>query len=274
VSRSKLKQASTSFVRRGGNLWVLGAPGSLGDIKVNADGSGLGGTFGAGASGFNLIFGGGKWLSFMNALEGSGFAYTLARPSLVAMSGQSASFLAGGEFPIPVPNGTNDNVTIEYKEFGIRLTLTPTVMNNRRIALKVAPEVSELDYSAGIQSGGVAVPALRVRRTDTSVMLADGESFVISGLTSSNSVSNVDKFPWLGDIPILGAFFRSTKLDKDDRELLMIVTPHLVQPLAADAQLPGLPGEGLRHYDPGFSRLYFLERGEYDGQQNDTGLSD
>ncbi|PYB22947.1 secretin, partial [Pseudomonas aeruginosa] len=114
----------------------------------------------------------------MNALEGSGFAYTLARPSLVAMSGQSASFLAGGEFPIPVPNGTNDNVTIEYKEFGIRLTLTPTVMNNRRIALKVAPEVSELDYSAGIQSGGVAVPALRVRRTDTSVMLADGESFV------------------------------------------------------------------------------------------------
>ncbi|MFP9006253.1 type 4b pilus Flp secretin RcpA, partial [Pseudomonas aeruginosa] len=114
----------------------------------------------------------------------------------------------------------------------------------------------------------------RVRRTDTSVMLADGESFVISGLTSSNSVSNVDKFPWLGDIPILGAFFRSTKLDKDDRELLMIVTPHLVQPLAADAQLPDLPGEGLRHYDPGFSRLYFLERGEYDGQQNDTGLSD
>ncbi|MCO2643887.1 type 4b pilus Flp secretin RcpA [Pseudomonas aeruginosa] len=274
VSRSKLKQASTSFVRRGGNLWVLGAPGSLGDIKVNADGSGLGGTFGTGSSGFNLIFGGGKWLSFMNALEGSGFAYTLARPSLVAMSGQSASFLAGGEFPIPVPNGTNDNVTIEYKEFGIRLTLTPTVMNNRRIALKVAPEVSELDYSAGIQSGGVAVPALRVRRTDTSVMLADGESFVISGLTSSNSVSNVDKFPWLGDIPILGAFFRSTKLDKDDRELLMIVTPHLVQPLAADAQLPDLPGEGLRHYDPGFSRLYFLERGEYDGQQNDTGLSD
>ncbi len=130
------------------------------------------------------------------------------------MSGQSASFLAGGEFLIPVPNGTNDNVTIEYKEFGIRLTLTPTVMNNRRIVLKVAPEVSELDYSAGIQSGGVAVPALRVRRTDTSVMLADGESFVISGLTSSNSVSNVDKFPWLGDIPILGAFFRSTKLDK------------------------------------------------------------
>lgn len=98
VSRSKLKQASTSFVRRGGNLWVLGAPGSLGDIKVNADGSGLGGTFGTGSSGFNLIFGGGKWLSFMNALEGSGFAYTLARPSLVAMSGQSASFLAGGGF--------------------------------------------------------------------------------------------------------------------------------------------------------------------------------
>ncbi len=184
--------------------------------------------------------------------------------------------LAGEPLDVLV-NGTliaHGEVVVVNEKFGIRLTLTPTVMNNRRIALKVAPEVSELDYSAGIQSGGVAVPALRVRRTDTSVMLADGESFVISGLTSSNSVSNVDKFPWLGDIPILGAFFRSTKLDKDDRELLMIVTPHLVQPLAADAQLPDLPGEGLRHYDPGFSRLYFLERGEYDGQQNDTGLSD
>lgn len=273
VSRSKLKQASTSFVRRGGNLWVLGAPGSLGDIKVNADGSGLGGTFGTGSSGFNLIFGGGKWLSFMNALEGSGFAYTLARPSLVAMSGQSASFLAGGEFPIPVPNGTNDNVTIEYKEFGIRLTLTPTVMNNRRIALKVAPEVSELDYSAGIQSGGVAVPALRVRRTDTSVMLADGR------LRDQRA-----------DQQQLGEQRRQVSLagrHPDPRCVLPLDQAGQGRPRAADDRHPA-PGpaagrrrtvagparRGLRHYDPGFSRLYFLERGEYDGQQNDTGLSD
>lgn len=105
-------------------------------------------------------------------------------------------------------------------------------------------------------------------------MLVDGENFVTSGLTSSNSVNNIDKLPWLGDVPALDAFFRSIKLDKDGREPLMIVIPHLVQPLATDAQLPDLPGEGSRHYDPGPLRLYFLEHGEYDGQQNDTGLSD
>ncbi|SDK91998.1 pilus assembly protein CpaC [Pseudomonas delhiensis] len=275
VSRSKLKQASSSLVRRGSNLFVLGAPGSLSGISVGSDG-GVSGNFGTGDSGFNVIWGGGssKVLGFLNMLEGSGFAYTLARPSLVATSGQSASFLAGGEFPIPVPNGNNDNITIEYKEYGVRLTLTPTVMSSGRIALKVAPEVSELDFSAGIKTGGIAVPALNVRRTDTSVNLADGESFVISGLISSNTVSNVDKFPGLGNLPVLGAFFRSSQLDKDDRELLMVVTPHLVQPLAANASLPRLPGEGLRKYDPGFGEFYFLENGQFDGRASANGMSE
>ncbi|MED5608391.1 MULTISPECIES: type II and III secretion system protein family protein [Pseudomonas] len=275
VSRSKLKQASSSLVRRGSNLFVLGAPGSLSGISVGSDG-GVSGNFGTGDSGFNVIWGGGssKVLGFLNMLEGSGFAYTLARPSLVATSGQSASFLAGGEFPIPVPNGNNDNITIEYKEYGVRLTLTPTVMSSGRIALKVAPEVSELDFSAGIKTDGIAVPALNVRRTDTSVNLADGESFVISGLISSNTVSNVDKFPGLGNLPVLGAFFRSSQLDKDDRELLMVVTPHLVQPLAANASLPKLPGEGLRKYDPGFGEFYFLENGQFDGRASANGMSE
>ena len=274
VSRSKLKQASTSLVRRGSNTFVLGAPGSLGNLEVGVDG-GLGGNFGTNQSGFNIIWGGGssKWLGFINALEGSGFAYTLARPSLVATSGQSASFLAGGEFPIPVPNGDNNNITIEYKEFGVRLTLTPTVMNDKRIALKVAPEVSELDFSNGIRTADITVPALNVRRTDTSVMLADGESFVISGLISSNTISNIDKFPFLGSIPVIGALFRSSNLDKDDRELLMIVTPHLVQPLAVNAALPKLPGEGLRDYDPGFGEFYFLEDGRFDKRKASSGMS-
>lgn len=274
VSRSKLKQASTSLVRRGSNTFVLGSPGSLGNLTVDPIGN-LDGTFGNASSGFNIIWGGGssKWLGFINALEGSGFAYTLARPSLVATSGQSASFLAGGEFPIPVPNGDNNNITIEYKEFGVRLTLTPTVMSDRRIALKVAPEVSELDFSSGIRTNDIAVPALTVRRTDTSVMLADGESFVISGLISSNTISNVDKFPFLGNIPVIGALFRSSQLDKDDRELLMIVTPHLVQPLAANAALPTLPGEGLRNYDPGFGEFYFLEDGRFDRRKAGSGMS-
>jgi len=219
---------------------------------------------------FNFSWIGGKTMAIINALEGSGFAYTLARPSLVALSGQSASFLAGGEIPIPVPSAGSDTVTIEYKEFGIRLTLTPTIIGKNRIALKVAPEVSELDYSNAITIAGAQVPALTIRRTDTSVSLADGESFVISGLISTTNTSQVNKFPGLGDIPILGAFFRSSSINRQERELLMIVTPHLVQPLAADAQLPSLPGEKLRNYDPNFYRMFFLENGNFDKR---SGLS-
>ncbi|MCP8464702.1 type II and III secretion system protein family protein [Pseudomonas sp. ZM23] len=286
VSRSKLKQASASLLRRGSNFFGIGSPGSAGHINgsisdvlnngvrdlANGTGGAIESTLN---SGFNIVWGGGssKWLGFINALEGSGFAYTLARPSLVATSGQSASFLAGGEFPIPVPNGDKDTITIEYKEFGVRLTLTPTVMSDRRIALKVAPEVSELDFSAGIRTNDISVPALTVRRTDTSVMLADGESFVISGLISSSTISNVDKFPFLGNLPIIGALFRSSSLSKDDRELLMVVTPRLVQPLAANAALPTMPGEGLRKYDPGFGEFYFLENGRFDGRKASSGLS-
>ena len=209
-------------------------------------------------------------LTLINALEGSGFAYTLARPSLVALSGQSASFLAGGEIPIPVPSTGSNSVTIEYKEFGIRLTLTPTIVDRGRISLKVAPEVSELDYSNAVTIAGTQVPALTIRRTDTSISLADGESFVISGLISTNNSSQVNKFPGLGDIPVLGAFFRDTTINREERELLMVVTPHLVQPLAADAKLPALPGERLRNYDPNFYRMFFLENGNFDKR---SGLS-
>ena len=143
---------------------------------------------------FNFSWIGGKTMVMINALEGSGFAYTLARPSLVALSGQSASFLAGGEIPIPVPSSGSDSVSIEYKEFGIRLTLTPTIIGRDRIALKVAPEVSELDYSNAVNIAGTLVPGLTVRRTDTSISLADGESFVISGLISTRNSSQVNKF--------------------------------------------------------------------------------
>ena len=190
--------------------------------------------------------------------------------SLVALSGQSASFLAGGEIPIPVPSTGSNSVTIEYKEFGIRLTLTPTIVDRGRISLKVAPEVSELDYSNAVTIAGTQVPALTIRRTDTSISLADGESFVISGLISTNNSSQVNKFPGLGDIPVLGAFFRDTTINREERELLMVVTPHLVQPLAADAKLPALPGERLRNYDPNFYRMFFLENGNFDKR---SGLS-
>ena len=135
--------------------------------------------------------------------------------------------------------------------------------------------MSELDFSAGVQSGGVAVPALRVRRADTSVELGNGESFVIAGLISQDTIADVDKLPGLGDLPVLGALFRNSRIQKDDRELVMIVTPHLVSPLARDSQLPPLPGERYRTYDPDFAHQLFGETGDFKpSSPHRTGFSD
>lgn len=204
--------------------------------------------------------------ALLSMLEGNGLSHTLAEPSLLATSGQTATYLAGGEFPVPVSQGGSNNgsITVEYKEFGVRLSLTPTVLSRDRIALKVAPEVSDLDFSAGIQIGGVAVPALTVRRTDTSIELGDGETFVISGLVSTSLNDSVNKLPWLGDIPVLGAFFKSSTLDRSDKELIMVVTPHLVRPVARGVALPKLPGEQFNNKTPNAAYNVFLERGKFD----------
>jgi pilus assembly protein CpaC len=225
---------------------------------------------------FNIAFssmlgsGGSSLTAALTLMESRGLARTLAEPSLVAMSGQTASYLAGGEFPVPVSQGGTNNgaVTIQYKEFGVRLNITPTILTSHRIAMKVAPEVSDLDFSSGIQVGGVAVPSLTVRRTDTTVELGDGESFVISGLVSSNLVNSINKVPGLGDIPILGAFFKSTSLRREDKELVMVVTPHLVRPLARGAALPRLPGAKYDKYDPNWAQTILFENGD-----NDIGFS-
>jgi pilus assembly protein CpaC len=270
VSRTKLKEASTSIFGKGGSF-LFGSPGTVPGVTVTPGQIGsLAPNIPLDNGSFNIGIGGGNVLGLINALEGSGFAYTLARPSLVALSGQSASFLAGGEVPIPVPSTGSDSISIEYKEFGIRLTLTPTVVGPGRINLKVAPEVSELDFTNGVRISGTVVPALVVRRTDTSISLADGESFVVSGLISTTNSSSVNKLPGLGNIPILGAFFRDSTIKREEKELLMIVTPHLVQPLAVNAQLPTLPGEQMRNYDPNWFRMYFLEDGDFDHR---SGLS-
>ncbi|MEB0041635.1 MULTISPECIES: type II and III secretion system protein family protein [unclassified Pseudomonas] len=269
ISRTKLKEASTSIFGKGGNF-LFGSPGTVAGAGVTPGAIGILPQIPLNNSTFNIVWGNSKVLGMLNALESSGFAYTLARPSLVALSGQSASFLAGGEIPIPVPNGQGNGISIEYKEFGVRLTLTPTVIGRNRIALKVAPEVSELDYTNGVTIAGTTVPALSIRRTDTSINLADGESFVVSGLISTHNTSTVGKFPGLGDIPIIGALFRNSQVNREEQELLMIVTPHLVQPLAANAPLPSLPGEQLRNYDPNFYQMYFLENGNFDRR---SGLS-
>jgi len=267
VNRTRLKDVGVSLFGANSNN-MFSSPG----VGPSSVGVGEIGSLTPGASmplssdGFNLVLGGGSSsvMAAISALETSGFAYTLARPSLVALSGQTASFLAGGEVPIPVPSSSSDSYSIEYKEFGIRLTLTPTVIGRDRITLKVAPEVSELDYSEGVTISGTTVPAFTIRRSETSISLASGESFVISGLISTSKSGVVSKLPGLGDLPIIGALFRNSELQTDETELLMIVTPHLVQPLAADANMPALPGEDLKGYNPSVYELLMHETGSFD----------
>ncbi|MBH3418992.1 type II and III secretion system protein family protein [Pseudomonas putida] len=269
VRRTKFKEAGARLFFKGSNNSLIGSPGTVPGTSVSPGSvPNVTPSIPLDDTVFNIVWGGGssRFLAMINALENSGFAYTLARPSLTVLSGQTASFLAGGEIPIPVPSAGSDNVSIEYKEFGVRLALTPTVISQGRITLKVAPEVSELDYSNVVTIAGTQVPGLTVRRTDTSIALADGESFIISGLVSNNTRSAVDRLPGLGSLPVLGAFFRNSAMRREETELLMIVTPHLVQPLAANARLPQLPGENLRTYDPSWGRLFFLENGNFDGQ--------
>ncbi|RQO34662.1 hypothetical protein DBR37_09765 [Herminiimonas sp. KBW02] len=180
-------------------------------------------------------------------IEQNGLARVLARPSLIALSGQSASFLAGGELPVPQSGGLG-TTTIVYKAFGIGLTVTPTVLSANRIALKVAPEASDLDYANAIVTNNMMIPAISTRRTETTLELGDGESFVIGGLVSRTTKSSVNKVPFLGDLPILGPFFRSMQYNQDEKELVIIATPHLVKPIAKGAQLP-LPGEDKERRD-------------------------
>ncbi|MBV8246978.1 MAG: pilus assembly protein N-terminal domain-containing protein [Comamonas sp.] len=175
-------------------------------------------------------------------LEGNNLARVLAAPTLVALSGQSANFLSGGEVPVPVPAGTG-LVAIQYKPYGIGLTVSPTVLSNDRIVLKVAPEASELDYANSILLSGTSVPSITTRRADTTVELGDGESFVIGGLVSRNTMSGTDKVPLLGDIPILGVLFKRQEFNQKESELAIVVTPRLVKPLARDVNVePLLPG--------------------------------
>lgn len=276
VSRSKL-MASGFYMRslRDGRFKGISGPNNLSGLEtVDGVRTVLSSTgFIPRADAFNLFNYGKNTLAVFSALESNGFAYTLAEPSLTALSGQTASFLAGGELPIPFRSGSggDSSVTVQFKEFGIRLGLAPTVLDQDRIALKISPEVSEIDPSLSVQAGGFDIPGLRVRRTETTVALGDGETFVISGLISRQSTANIDKFPVLGDIPVLGAFFRSNRIEREDKELLMIVTPRLVRPFSREARLPALPGEGLRQYDPGYLHMLLLENGQFD--RGDAGFS-
>lgn len=176
--------------------------------------------------------------ALIRALRDEGAFRSLAEPNLLAFPGEEASFLAGGEFPYPVVQGQSDAITIVFKEFGIRLNFTPEIANSGGIRMKVAPEVSQLDFSGGLQISGFLIPTLLVRRAETVVELQDGQTFAIAGLIDSTTTHNAAKIPWLGEIPILGALFRSTEHRNNRTELLVMVTPQLVH---AQDEAPELP---------------------------------
>ncbi len=171
---------------------------------------------------------------FINALETKGLLRRLAEPNLIALSGDRAEFLAGGEIPIPIANQTfngSPQITVSYKEFGVKLSFLPTVLRNGRIHLQLEPEVSDIDPTLAVAvGGGVSVPGLTKRRAKTNVELRDGQSFAIAGLLQSQSTRSIDQLPWLGSIPVLGALFRSTAFQERETELVVIVTPALVRP--------------------------------------------
>ncbi|MFT0172228.1 type II and III secretion system protein family protein [Paraburkholderia mimosarum] len=166
----------------------------------------------------------------LQALDQEGLVTMLAEPNLTAMSGETASFLAGGEFPIPVPQGMSNAITVEYKPYGVSLDFIPTVLTDNRISLKVRPEVSEIDTANSITTNGITVPALTVRRVDTTVELASGQSFAIGGLLQSNTSDVLSELPGLGTLPVLGKLFSSKKYLNNKSELVVIVTPYIVQP--------------------------------------------
>jgi pilus assembly protein CpaC len=201
-------------------------------------------------AGFGKLFG----LDLLGTLDleaDDGLATILAEPNLTALSGETASFLAGGEFPIPISQG-NNSISIEYKQYGVGLAFTPVVLGDGRISMRVRPEVSQLDDANGVTLAGTRVPALITRRAETTVELGSGQSFMIAGLLQNTSNNSINKAPFLGDIPILGALFRSTKFQRNETELVIIVTPYLVKPVSGQIATPidgyRVPNDGRRDF--------------------------
>jgi pilus assembly protein CpaC len=208
--------------------------------------------------GFSLFFSGLPQFPFsaiLTALESSGLAKLLAEPTLVALSGQEAKFLVGGEFPIPLVSGLGA-VTVNWKKFGIILNFTPTVISDGVLHLKLQTEVSDVDPSRSVTVGGSTIPGLTSRQSETTVRLTDGQSFAIAGLLSDRVRSTIQRIPFLGDLPILGALFRSVSYQRDESELLVVVTAHLAKPVAPH-EAPRLPTDNELN-DPNDIQLFLF----------------
>jgi pilus assembly protein CpaC len=226
-------QFSPPFVSgAGGSTSSGGATGSVGSAAISNDGN------------IFAYFPGLNFGATITALQTQGIVEVLAEPNLLAMDGRQASFLAGGQYPYPVVQGTSAGgagaVTIMFKEYGVRLNFIPTITPRGSIRLQVAPEVSSLDFSNAIQVSGFNVPAITTRKVNTEVELADGQTFVIGGLLDNRETETFEKIPFIGDIPILGKFFQSKSINRTNTELIVLVTPELVAPIAVGSPMPEL----------------------------------
>ncbi|WP_145714508.1 type II and III secretion system protein family protein [Mesorhizobium tianshanense] len=229
--RVRFAEVSRSELQSYGVDWSVGYKSSGFEFSMfqdNAVPSADGGNFGVGieqATGFNFDV-------LVEALQRNGLVKILAEPNLTAVTGQTASFLAGGEIPVPVPQ-SEDTVTVEYKSFGVSLTFTPTLIGRNRIGLHVRPEVSSISTNAAaVSANGFNLPSFVVRKADTIVEVASGQTFAIAGLFQQNFTRNLEKFPVLGDVPVLGALFQSQRFQREETELVILITPFLVEPVS------------------------------------------
>jgi pilus assembly protein CpaC len=239
VNRSRIRELGSSYAYQGspgaGGFVTGGGPGNVSEVANGV----LKGTF----SSLNLLVLGGNMATMVRALQTQGALRALAEPNLIAMDGQQASFLAGGEYPVPIVQGgggNNTTVSIVFKEYGVRLNFKPTIIDEDHIRLELEPEVSTLDFANGVKFDGFLIPGLRTRRAHTGVELRDGQSFALAGLLDNSETRSLSKVPGLGDIPILGNLFKSTQFQKNETELVFIVTAQMVKPVNRD-DLPPIP---------------------------------
>jgi pilus assembly protein CpaC len=255
VSRNRLKDMGTSYTYQGspGSGTYLnsgGGPSSLSNPPASPMSGIISGALSS--SVLNMLVMGGNSLAMLRMLQTEGSLRSLAEPNLIAMDGQEASFLAGGEFPVPMVQGGSEKTTVSiiFKEYGVRLNFKPTIIDEDHIRLELEPEVSTIDFANGVKFDGFLIPALKTRRAKTGVELRDGQSFALAGLLDNSEVKSLSKVPVLGDIPVLGALFRSKSFQKNETELMFIVTANLVKPVNRD-DLPQLRGiDGLKKASP------------------------
>ena len=262
VSRSLVRDINANLLSRdttGGFNFGIGR-GSPGTITFDPTTGAPSRTFNV-AEGLTSIAGAGRLLGLellgnLQVNEGNGLVNILAEPTLTALSGETASFLAGGEFPIPISQSLGA-VTVEYKQYGVGLAFSPIVLENGRISIRVRPEVSELSTEGAVRINGFEVPALTTRRTETTVELGSGQSMMISGLLRNVSNSTINRTPFLGSLPIIGALFRSNGFRRAETELVIVITPYLVNPVSANRI--ALPTDGYR--TPSTGENIFMGRG-------------